>query len=525
MAKTWSKRVVVLPLVLLASALAENRASAASPPSNGFMLDRYTPAPAGSMWFALDSLDMRGAVRPAFALDADYAYKALAIYSANGSTKNVIVGDQLFLHAAASLVVVNRLRFAFDLPAAVFQHGGTGTLQGVTYTGPNKPALGDLRLDADLRLFGEYGGPITMALGGQVFLPTGNRSLYTGDGGLQIAPHLLAAGEIGIFAYSASIGFLYHTQNQEYANTPIGGELTMNAAAGLLLDDKHLLIGPEVFGRTNVTSGGAAFARNTSPVEGLLGIHGMTTGGWFFGAGGGTGFAQGFGSPAARVVATVGFAPPPKVRHDRDGDGIVDEEDACPDTPGVHTDDPATNGCPPPEEPAPPPPTPPPPDPDRDKDGILNDDDACPDTPGEPDPDPKKNGCPKATVEHGTIKIVDQVKFRTDSAEILSESDAILNAVRKILMNHREIKRVDVEGHTDNRGPAAHNQDLSVRRAASVVEWLVARDIDKARLTSHGYGQTRPIDTNATDAGRQNNRRVEFHILDGGDAAGGTTTP
>jgi OmpA-OmpF porin, OOP family len=125
-------------------------------------------------------------------------------------------------------------------------------------------------------------------------------------------------------------------------------------------------------------------------------------------------------------------------------------------------------------------------------------------------------------VEHGTIKIVDQVKFRTDSAEILSESDAILSAVRKILMNHPEIKRVDVEGHTDNRGTAAHNQDLSVRRAAAVVEWLVARDVDKARLTSHGYGQTRPIDTNTTDAGRQNNRRVEFHILDGGDS---TTTP
>jgi OOP family OmpA-OmpF porin len=513
-----ARSIFAVSLSLLASTfVAEPTASAQS---TGFMLDRYTPSPAGSMWFALDSIDMRGTVRPAVALDADYAYRALAIYNANGSTNTVVVGDQLFLHAAASLVLVNRLRLAFDLPVAVYQHGNTGTLDKITYVGPNKPALGDLRLDADVRLFGEFDGPITMALGGQIFLPTGNRSLYAGDGGVQIAPHLLAAGEIGIFAYAASVGFLFHTQTQTFANTPVGGELTMNGSVGLRLADKHVLIGPEVFGRTDITNSGTAFTRNSSPVEGLLGIHGMTTGGWNVGVGGGTGFAQGFGSPAARVVATIGFAPPPKVTHDRDGDGIVDDEDACPDTPGIHTEDPATNGCPEPEEkPAPPPPAPPPPDPDRDKDGILNEVDACPDTPGEPDPDPKKNGCPKAVVEHGTIRIVDQVKFRTDSAEILSESDVILSAVRKILVTHPEIKLVDVEGHTDDRGPAAHNKDLSNRRAAAVVDWLVARDIERSRLTSHGYGQTRPIDTNATEEGRQNNRRVEFHIVGGGDSS------
>jgi OmpA-OmpF porin, OOP family len=509
-----------IPAFLLASSLGGGVANAQS---TGFSLDRYAPSPAGSMWFALDSLDMRGSVRPAFALDSDFAYKGLAIYSPQGATQNVIVYDQLFLHAAASLVLVDRLRFAFDLPAAVYQHGGTGTLDGITYTGPNKPALGDLRLDADVRLFGQFGDPITMALGMQLFLPTGNRSLYAGDGGVQIAPHVLAAGQIGIFTYAASLGFLYHTQNEEYADTPFGGELTMSGSAGLLLDDKHLLIGPEVFGRTDVTNGGAAFSRNSSPVEGLLGIHGLTTGGWQFGVGGGTGFAQGLGSPAARIVASISYSPPPEVSKDRDGDGIVDEKDACPDTPGVKTDNPETNGCPPP----PPPPVepPPPPDPDRDKDGILNEVDACPDTPGEPSPDPKRNGCPKAMVEHGTIKIIDQVKFRTDSAEILPESNDILSAVRKVLLSHPEIKRVDVEGHTDNRGAPAHNQDLSERRAASVVDWLVARDIDKSRLISHGYGQTRPIDTNDTDAGRQNNRRVEFHILEGAGSEGSSSPP
>jgi OOP family OmpA-OmpF porin len=515
----WIKTsLLAVPAFVLASSLGGGVAKAQA---TGFALDRFVPSPAGSMWFTLDSLDMRGGGRPAVAFTGDLAYKALAIYNPQGSTQNVIVDEQLFLHAAASLVLVDRLRFAVDLPVAVYQHGGSGTLDGIAYQGPNQPALGDLRLDADVRLFGEYGDPITMALGMQLFLPTGNRSLYAGDGGVQLAPHLLAAGQIGIFTYAASLGLLYHTQNEEYAGTPVGGELTMSGSAGLLLADKHLLVGPEVFGRTDVTNGGAAFTRNSSPVEGLLGVHGLTTDGWQFGLGGGTGFAQGLGSPAARIVASISYSPPPEVSKDRDGDGVVDDKDACPDTPGVKTDNPETNGCPPP----PPVEPPPPPDPDRDKDGILNEVDACPDTPGEPSPDPKRNGCPKAMVEHGTIKIIDQVKFRTDSAEILAESNDILFAVKQILANHHEIKRVDVEGHTDNRGTPPHNQDLSERRAAAVVEWLVARDIDSARLISHGYGQTRPIDTNTTDAGRQNNRRVEFHILEGGGAEGGSSPP
>jgi OmpA-OmpF porin, OOP family len=506
-------RGVALVFGILAAVLAESNASAQS---QGFSLDAFSPAPAGSMWFALDSLDFRGSGRPAFALTGDFAYKSLALYNAKGAAQTVIVGDQVFLHPGASINVIERLRFAFDLPIAVYQHGSTATLAGVTYSGPNQPALGDLRLDADVRLFGEYGGPITMAIGVQVFLPTGNRSLYAGDGGVRAAPHLLAAGQIDVFTYAASVGLVYHAQDQAYAGTPVGGQLTMAGSVGLLLDDKHLLIGPEIYGSTDVTNGGAAFTRNNSPVEGLFGVHGMTTEGWRFGVGGGTGFAQGLGSPAVRVVATLGFAPPPRVRHDRDHDGILDEDDACSDEPGVKTEDPETNGCPPPA-----PVAATPADPDRDHDGILNEDDACPDTPGQPDPDPKRNGCPRASVEHGVIKILDQVKFATDSAEILAESDDILSAVQKVLMDHPEITLVDIEGHTDNRGSAAHNRDLSVRRAAAVVGWLVTRSIEPSRLTSHGYGQTRPIDTNTTEAGRQNNRRVEFHIV-GGPGDGGT---
>ena len=145
---------------------------------------------------------------------------------------------------------------------------------------------------------------------------------------------------------------------------------------------------------------------------------------------------------------------------------------------------------------------------------ITNDVDACPDEPGKPDPDPKKNGCPKAFVSQGQIKILDQVKFKTGSAEILPGKDSVevLEAVLKVLRDHPELKKVRVEGHTDNRGGAALNRKLSKDRAATVVKWLVKNGVDKDRLSSEGFGPDKPIDDNATEDGRRNNRRVEFHI-------------
>jgi outer membrane protein OmpA-like peptidoglycan-associated protein len=188
---------------------------------------------------------------------------------------------------------------------------------------------------------------------------------------------------------------------------------------------------------------------------------------------------------------------------DRDNDGILDADDACPDTPGLKTDDPKTNGCPP--------------DPDRDKDGIVNEQDACPDTPGPRTADPTKNGCPAAAVVGKRIVILEQVKFATGSAKILPASDTVLNAVLQVLQGHTEIKHLRIEGHTDNVGAAAMNKTLSADRAAAVVTWLAKHGIDKARLSSEGFGMSRPLDTNGTADGRKNNRRVEFHIED--DAA------
>ncbi len=186
---------------------------------------------------------------------------------------------------------------------------------------------------------------------------------------------------------------------------------------------------------------------------------------------------------------------------DRDNDGVFDHEDQCPDVPRMPFPDPQRNGCP---------------LPDADHDQVPEPPDACPGVPGVPSPDPARNGCPSTDVrmEGGQILILEQVFFDTDRDTIKRRSNRILQAVVDVLRAAPHIRRVSVDGHTDNRASDEHNLDLSQRRANSVMRWLVEHGIEASRLEAHGYGASRPIDTNATSAGRARNRRVEFVIID-----------
>ncbi|MDB5214487.1 MAG: Outer rane lipoprotein omp16 precursor [Myxococcaceae bacterium] len=569
----------------------------ASAQSAGFAVDRFDPSERGSDWFTVESLDLRGHVRPALGLVLDYAYRPLAFYDQNGNLVTSLVDNQLFAHIGGSLVLWDRVRLGVNLPIALYQNGDSGTLTGAgALSSPTSAfAAGDLRLGADLRLAGVYGGPATLGIGVQAYLPTGSRGSFTGDESVRVAPRVMVAGDVGAFAYAARIGIMYRGLDDSFGGTRLGTEMPFAASAGLRGFNHKLLVGPEVFGTTTLDD---PFAKTSAPLEILLGAHFTIAGGLRAGLGGGTGLTRGLGAPTARFVGNIEWAPgieeAPRPT-DRDGDGVFDNEDACPDVPGVRTDDPATNGCPPdrdkdgiidsadacPDVPGvktsdpktngcPPdrdgdgvldsvdacPDVPgvktsdpktngcPPdrdgdgvldvddacpdvpgiktsdpktngcPDPDRDKDGIVNAEDACPDEPGPRDPDPKRSGCPKAFVAAGQIKILDQVKFKTGSTQILpgKESEDVLQAVLGVLKQHAEIKKITVEGHTDNVGAKDFNKKLSEGRAASVVAWLTSHGIDASRLSSAGFGLERPLDSNATEAGRKNNRRVEFHI-------------
>jgi OmpA-OmpF porin, OOP family len=101
------------------------------------------------------------------------------------------------------------------------------------------------------------------------------------------------------------------------------------------------------------------------------------------------------------------------------------------------------------------------------------------------------------------------IHFETGKATILPDSETVLSEVAKMLQQNPDLK-VSVEGHTDNVGSAAANQALSEKRAQAVVAWLSSHGVAAARLKAKGWGQTKPVEDNATDAGRAKNRRVEL---------------
>jgi len=255
------------------------------------------------------------------------------------------------------------------------------------------------------------------------------------------------------------------------------------------------------------------------------------------------GIAHNFGSEAAPKVMAP---PPPPVVLDRDNDGVPDDTDKCPDTPGLASlmgcpdkdgdgiadaDDKCPDvrgiakyqGCPIPDTdkdgindeqdkcptvaglakyqgcPMP----------DQDNDGVADEDDKCPTRPG-----PVSNqGCPEIAKE--VIEKVNMaaknVFFATGSYKLLAKSYKSLNEVAE-LMKSDESLILDVDGHTDDVGSDENNQKLSENRAASVREYIKSRGIPESRMVSTGYGEAKPVAENTTATGRAQNRRTEMTV-------------
>jgi len=564
-----------LSLLAIAAAIAVAPKASAQEQA-GYASNHIDLSERGSRWFVLDSVDIQGNGRLALGVVNDFSYRSVVRYDDERNAANSIVRNQYVLNLGGSVVVADRVRIGVGVPLQLFADGHTTVINGTVHRPSEDIAVGDVRLSVDGRLLGAPGDVASLAVGAALFAPSGTPSAYTGDGKPRVEPRVAFAGRATSFAYAAKLGVMFRARDEAWGDGRIGHSLTGGLAAGMLLADGKLLVGPELFGSTGLSGG-----ERVTPLEALLGAHLDVSKELRFGLSAGAGLTRDYGAPVARGLLSFEWVPgdakpeppPPVVDRDGDGitdcedacsfvkgvasadpakngcpldtdsdgvpdtidacptvpgiasadgaangcpqdsdrDGVADAEDACPRDPGKRTADPKTSGCP--EVKAPPPP----PNPDRDGDGVPNDVDACPDEPGKSDPDPRKNGCPKAFLQGGTIKITEQVKFKTASAEIVAgkESSDILDAVVAVLKAHPEIKALRVEGHTDDRGDAAMNKTLSQARAESVAKWLETHGIEKSRLAAAGFGAEKPIESNATEQGRTNNRRVEFHVEQG----------
>ncbi len=114
-------------------------------------------------------------------------------------------------------------------------------------------------------------------------------------------------------------------------------------------------------------------------------------------------------------------------------------------------------------------------------------------------------------IKTGQKAALRNIFFEFNSASILPESQAELEILMEFMKSYPALK-IEIEGHTDNVGKPAYNQNLSEQRAKSVYDFLIAQGIEQGRLTYRGYGETQPVATNDTEEGRAQNRRTEFRI-------------
>lgn len=117
-------------------------------------------------------------------------------------------------------------------------------------------------------------------------------------------------------------------------------------------------------------------------------------------------------------------------------------------------------------------------------------------------------------VQGNEIRLSKQIHFETDSAKILGDSNSLMEEIADVMQRTPAVKKVEIQGHTDNTGTREHNQQLSDARASSVKTWLVNAGVDGNRLVAKGYGQDRPLAPNVTGANRAKNRRVQFIIVE-----------
>ncbi len=138
-----------------------------------------------------------------------------------------------------------------------------------------------------------------------------------------------------------------------------------------------------------------------------------------------------------------------------------------------------------------------------------------------PPPPPPPEPEPLAILTPEKIEISKRIHFEFEKAVIRPVSYPILEAVAKIMKENPQVKKIQVEGHTDSKGSDQYNLRLSQKRAAAVRNYLLEQGVEPGRLTAKGFGETQPRDTNETDLGRARNRRVEFTILEQGEVIPG----
>jgi outer membrane protein OmpA-like peptidoglycan-associated protein len=345
--------------------------------AQNFQVDRYEPTPAGT-WFHMVNHPWYSSTRWfAGGFTLDYAHDPLVSTSPTGTTD--VIKDQLVGHFDLAGSFLDRVQLNFSLPVTFYEDGTTvasGTPIG--NVGPlSGAAVGDPRLGLFVRVWGQPDkDPVSIHLGGYVWIPAQVSDKHSGDTTARGVPQVILAGmAVGHLRWAVNTGFNIRASSKLNGTMLAGTEWQLSAALGYADTARTLNAGLEAAFATQILDGNA-FKQDHSSLELLASASYNIIKQVQLGLGVGLGVLTEPGTPDARVIFRVAYAPikaQKKVVTDRDGDGIDDKDDECPDDKGPS----ATHGCP-----------------DRDGDGVIDKNDRCPDQPQGTHPDPAAPGCP-----------------------------------------------------------------------------------------------------------------------------------
>ncbi len=519
----------------------------------------FAPSPHARDYFTVKGSETIGHLNWGVGVLFNYAQNPLVLRESDGDVVRHVVSDQLTGDVLVAFGVLDFMEFALAVPVHVWMRGD-GISSG---TGPETFGMGDLRFSPRFRIVDHDGHGFGLALAGTLNIPVGKHfDRYMGGENVSFSPEIMLELRYPYFRMAIDAGYKFAFES-EVRDLQVDDELLFGGALGVMPGTKVMEIVVEANGAAGANS---LFERKERRLEVDGGFKFFPTRGLTLNVGAGAGVLAGYGSPDWRVFAGLGYSP--IVEPDRDGDGIFDRDDACPDEPEDRDGFEDANGCPDPDndqdgildaadqcrddaedkdgfedgEGCP--------DPDNDQDGVRDVNDGCPldaedkdgfqDDDGCPDPDNDQDGildaadqcptepenvngcqdddgCPEAgkvCIVEDKIVTLEPIFFKFGKAIILEKSFPVLQEMAQLIGEHKEWKRIRVEGHTDDIGRDANNLRLSRARAKAVYDHLVKQGIDRKRLEHQGFGETRPLVPNDSDDNRAKNRRVDFVIVE-----------
>ncbi|AKJ03293.1 Outer membrane protein [Archangium gephyra] len=580
--------------------------------SQGLPFYRYEPTPAGESSIMVD-VPRFGTNVFSVGFNLNYSHRPLVLGVENDAgefqTLRVLIEHQLVGHVDLAARFCDCTTFSLSLPVAWMEQGKARRTREARFSVLNAAAsaleplsgdfslpgveAGDPRLGWMLRLYGwPSESPFSVSMGGYLWVPLRGLLSRTDASarGFRAMPRLVFAGYRHHIQWSLAGAFLFRPEASQSSLPALDGSVEgseLQAGTHVSYTDKErgFSVGPEVQLSTVLIPRDYAFKPFYTSLDVLLGLHVRLSPVLQAQLAAGAGLLRRAGSPDFRFLLRVSYNPEwkradreaphgapgevPPGGVDRDADGVLDLEDACPDTPVGRAPEPSRPGCPasapartltapplslalcgemPPRSGSPGSLVLGCPAGDRDEDTVFDSVDECPDSPRGEHPDPVRPGCPASDRDQDTVPDAEDacpeqpgapalerdrsgcpglvevkgdrllirrpIVFASNTDTVLSESFPVLRALAEALQASPWIKKVRIEGHTDNQGTVTANRTLSVRRARSVLLWLQTHGVEPARLESAGYGHGRPVTGNDTDQGRAANRRVDIVIID-----------